>query len=179
MDKATLRPYLKRLLIMLGVSIVLVFAISEIAFRIQVSQGDPDRAPQTIELTIPEGTAAAIEQGNPVPALPDEMIFVLGDVLLVQNNDSVTHELGPLLVPPNASASMPMDQAENLSLHCSFQPSNYLGVQIKEPTTLFTRFIGIAFAVPATLVMLFGYSLLAYPVKKPEDGGPTLAGAGD
>ncbi|MBN2500594.1 MAG: hypothetical protein JXB38_07460 [Anaerolineales bacterium] len=178
MNKETLRPYLKRFLIMLGISILLVFAISEVAFRIQVRQGDPDRAPQTIELTIPAGTAAAIEQGEPVLTLPDEMVFVLGDVLLVQNNDNVAHELGPMLVPPNTSASMPMDQADNLSLSCSFQPSNYLGVEIKEPTTLFTRFIGIAFAVPATLVMLFGYSLLAYPVNKPEDG-PTPAGAGD
>ncbi len=178
MNKETLRPYLKRFLIMLGVSVVLVFAISEIAFRIQVSQGEPDRAPQTIELTIPAGTAAAIEQGEAVPAIPDELVFVLGDVLVVQNNDDVPHELGPMLVPPNTSASMPMDEADNLSLSCSFQPSNYLGVQIKEPTTLFTRFVGVAFAVPATLVMMFGYSLLAYPVNKPEDG-PTPARAGD
>jgi hypothetical protein len=177
-DKVTLRPYIVRFLITLGISIALVFAVSEIAFRIQVSQGDPDRAPQKIELTIPEGTAASIEQGEAVPAIPEEMVFVLGDVLVVQNNDNVPHELGPMLVPPNTSASMPMDQADNLSLSCSFQPSNYLGVEIKEPTTLFTRFIGIAFAVPATLVMLFGYSLLAYPVKKPEDG-PTPDGAGD
>jgi hypothetical protein len=176
-DKQAFRPYIVRFLVMLGISTLLVAAISEVSFRIQVSQGDPDRAPQDIELTIPVGTAARIEQGEAVPALPDEMVFVLGDVLVVKNEDNVPHELGPMLVPPNSSASMPMDQADNLSLSCSFQPSNYLGVQIKEPTTLFTRFVGIAFAVPATLVMLFGYSLIAYPVKKPDEGMP--AGAGD
>ena len=163
MDTTILRPAITRLLIILAISSVVVFAISEIAFRLQPY--NIDRAAQTIELTIPPGTADAIAAGQPVPAIPPELVFVLGDTLQVNNQDSVAHELGPLLVPAGASATLPMDAAENFALTCSFSSTNYLGVEVKAPTTWRTRLVGVAFAAPATTVMAFLYSIVIRPIK--------------
>jgi hypothetical protein len=93
------------------------------------------------------------------------MVFVLGDVLVVNNQDSVPHELGPLFVPAGASASLPMDIADNFALNCSFSSTKYLGLDVKEPTTWITRLVGVAFAAPATTVIVFLYSLIVWPLK--------------
>lgn len=164
-----LLPYLKRLLLVLAVSTSAVWLISEIGIRLQGESAA--RPPQTVELVIPAGTAAQVESGEDPPGIPDEVAFVLGDVLLVRNLDQVAHTLGPLLIPPGSSASMPLDQADNLALTCSFKPSQYLGLDIKPPTTLSTRLIALLFAVPPTAAMLYVYSLLAFPFK------PALADA--
>jgi hypothetical protein len=156
-NKEIVWPYLKRFLIILLVCSVLAGVGSEIAFRVQ--RNNIDRGPQDIELIIPAGTAAKVAKGQAVPSLPEEMVFIIGDVLIVQNEDSETHELGPLLIPPGTSASMPMKEVDNLALGCSFQPSNYLGMEIKEATTWETRLLAISFVAPPTAIIAFLYSL--------------------
>lgn len=165
--KGNLAPYLRRLVIIFVVSILGVGVISETAFRLQ--KHNIDRGAQEIELLIPLGTAEKVAAGQPVPAIPAELVFVVGDVLVVRNQDVVTHELGPMLVPPNSSASMPMNEVDSFALNCSFQPSNYLGLDITEPTTWQTRLLAIAFAAPPTAVMVFLYSLVVRPVLTPND----------
>lgn len=162
MQREELHPYLKRLGIVFLISLVGSFLVSEAAFRLQPH--NVDRAPQVIELVIPLGTAAKVAAGDAVPTIPAEMVFVLGDVLMVRNEDNEPHELGPLFIPAGASASLPMDQAENFAMNCSFQPSSYLGVDVKEPTTWRTRLTGLSFSVPPTTLMLFLYSLLSNPI---------------
>ena len=160
-------PYLRRLAVVLVVSAVAVFAISEVSVRIQ--GGSVARAPETIELVIPAGTAAKVEAGEEPPGIPDEMVFVLGDVLKVSNLDTATHSLGPLLIPPKSSASLPLDYSDSFALTCSFKPTKYLGLDVREATTLSTRLIALGFAVPPTAVMLYIYSLLAFPLKSGEE----------
>jgi len=167
MTSASYVLYVRRLAVVLAVSALGVFLISEAGIRLQNESSA--RASQTVELTIPSGTASKIEAGLEPPGIPVEMSFVLGDVLLVHNQDSVGHSLGPLLIPPGVSASMPLDQADNLALSCSFTASKYLGLDISPPTTLSTRLLALAFAVPPTAAMLFVYSLLAFPLKLPGE----------
>lgn len=162
MRKSDFRAYLKRLGLVFLISLALVVAISEVGIRLQ--RENTARAPQTFELTIPAGTADKVERGEEAPGIPGELSFVLGDILLVQNLDSVAHTLGPLLIPSGASAQMPLDQADNLAVSCSFTPSNYLGIDVRTPTTLNTRLTALSFAVPPTTVMLFIYSLAAFPM---------------
>ncbi len=162
MKREELRPYLRRLAWVFVISLIGSFVASEAAFRLQPN--NIDRAPQVVEIIIPEGTAERVAAGEDVPSIPSEMVFVVGDVLLVRNEDSVSHELGPLLVPAGSSASLPMEQAENFAMNCSFQSSSYLGVDVKEPTTIQTRLTGLSFSVPPTTLMLFLYSLVAKPV---------------
>ena len=167
MDRTLFRPAILRLLMILAFSSIAVLALSELAFRLQPF--NVDRGAQTIELTIPAGTAEKVAAGEPVPAIPTEMVFVLGDVLVVNNQDDVPHELGPLFVPAGSSASLPMDRADNFALNCSFSASNYLGLEVKAPTTWRTRLTGVLFAAPATAVMLFLYSLIVWPLQPATD----------
>ena len=160
--------YVKRFLLIFLASVIGVWLLSEIAFGFQ--KADTDRAPTTVEITIPAGTADRVAAGESVPSLPEEMVFVIGDVLLVHNQDNVTHELGPVLVPQNSSASIPMEFADSFQYSCSFQPSKYLGVEIVEPTTWETRILAILFAAPPTSLIVFLYSLAVRPIEVEGEG---------
>lgn len=176
MKKSQVGVILERFLAVLLVSFLLVLAISELGFRLQVLGGDTDRLPQEVELVIPAGTADRVAQGEAVPALPDEMTFVVGDVLVVRNQDAVGHELGPVLVAPGSSARLPMEQAEHFALSCSFQPSRYLGLEVREASTLSIRVLAILYAVPPTVVMFFIYSLAIWPLRQEDQPPPASPG---
>jgi hypothetical protein len=62
-------------------------------------------------------------------SLPENMTFVVGDRLVVRNEDAVDHKLGPLWIPANSSAQLSLDQEENLAYECSFQPGKYFGLE--------------------------------------------------
>lgn len=153
----------RRLLILFVISLAVVWGGSEMAFAIQKEKYD--RAPQEIELVIPAGTAERVAAGEPVPSIPDEMVFVLGDTLVVDNQDVVGHQLGPLLVPPGAKASLALEQPSKFAYQCSFQPTRYLGIDVRQPTNLSTRLTALGLATPPTTAFLFVYSLIIWPIK--------------
>ena len=162
--QSTLRPYLIRLGIVSMISLVIVLIVTEGAYLLQKDK--KDRAPQTIQLVIPPGTAQRVAQGEPVPDIPSEMSFVVGDVLEVKNEDSQPHQLGPIWVPPGSTGSLVMEQADNLAYSCSFQNTQYLGIDVVQPTTFSIRLIGLSVAVPTTALLIFLYSLAARPIKQ-------------
>lgn len=165
--------YLLRFVLILALSVIAVIVVSELGVRLQ--NENTARAPQDVELIIPAGTAAKVDAGEDPPAIPEEMNFVQGDVLVVINQDVEAHTLGPLYVPANGSASLPLRDADHFALACSFSATKYLGLNVRPPTTLRTRLLGIAFAAPPTAVMLFIYSLIVFPVK-PVPGASVAAG---
>ena len=170
-----LKPYLLRFVVVTIISLALVLAVSEIAFLIQKDKAG-NRPPQTITLVIPEGTAELVKAGAEVPDIPTGMTFILGDLLVVQNEDVVTHRLGPLYIPAGSTGSLPMGEADNFSLNCSFQKTNYLGLDVREPTTIWTRFLAMLAAGPPTIIFLYLNSLLAFPIKREEEPGLTEDG---
>ncbi len=168
--KNTVRPYINRLIIVFLISVVLVTIFNEGAYMLQKEKYD--RAPQTINLTIPAGTAARVEAGEDVPTIPQEMVFVLGDTLQVTNNDEVSHQLGPVWVPAGGTASLVMKQAEKFAYSCSFATSRYLGLDVRQPTTLSTRLTALGLAAPTMTALFFIYSVLIFPVKTPDQLKP-------
>lgn len=161
-----LSPYIKRLVIVGVISLIFGVAVNEAAYYLQREYA---RAPKEIQLEIPSGTAERIANSEPVPSIPEGMVFVLGDELVVENQDSVNHELGPLFIPPGTSASLKLDSADNYALSCTFSPTNYLGIDVREPTTGLTRFLGLMMTAPVTAVLLFLYSLVIYPIAPPKN----------
>ena len=152
-----------------------VAAINEGAFFLLKEKGD--RAPETVELIIPEGTAERVAQGEQIPAIPEEMVFVIGDVLKVVNRDSVDHQLGPIWVPAGASGSIVLEQADKFAYRCSFQASRYLGLDVRVGTTVKSRVQALLLAAPPTAVFLFIYSLLIFPIKENKKQADQFAGA--
>ena len=156
---------IKRLLISLLIGLVLGAAISEIPF---IFLQETARPPQEIVLTIPLGTAEQVARGEQPPSIPADMIFVVGDLLVVKNEDAVDHKLGPLWIPANSSAQLPLGQVENLAFECTFQPGKYFGLDVREPLTTSTRIFGIIFAGLPMGVLIALYSFIM-PAKKKEN----------
>jgi hypothetical protein len=94
------------------------------------------------------------------------MIFMVGDTLVVRNEDAVSHELGPLFIPAGSSARLNLNSVASYAYTCSFQPGRYIGLDVREPVTWATRSMGILSAgVP--MGMLFAlYAVIGYPNKK-------------
>lgn len=158
---------LKRAAILLLVATIIIFGISEAVYLLQKER--ISRAPQVIELTIPKGAASQIKQGQALDEIPRKMIFVVGDTLLVNNLDDVAHELGPLWIPPGSSASLDLQIESAYSFSCSFTPSKYLGLTVKEATTWRTRLAALGYGVPPLFMLFFVYSFVIWPVKKEEE----------
>jgi hypothetical protein len=124
------------------------------------------RPPQEIALTIPAGTSEQIARGEQPPSIPENMTFVVGDKLVIKNEDSVNHKLGPLWIPANSSAELSLDQEESLAYECSFQPGKYFGLDVHEPLTLGTRLYGIFFVAIPMAIMIALYSFIILPKKE-------------
>ena len=156
-----------RILISAIAGLVLAFLLSESAF-IFVVKNAQDRDPQKIELVIPEGTAVRIAAGQPVPSIPLDMTFVVGDVLVVKNQDSANHQLGPVFVPAGASASLTMSEENSYSYACSFQPTRNLGIDVRGRVTWFTRFQAVFLAGPPMAALIALYGFVVWPLKKKQ-----------
>ena len=156
-----------RILISIVAGIGLAFLLSEAAFLFVIKNAQ-DRDPQRIELVIPDGTAARVAAGQPVPSIPQDMAFVVGDVLVVRNQDSVSHQLGPVWVPSGASSSLTMSEENSYSYACSFQSTRNLGIDVRGRVTWFTRFQAVFIAGPPMAALIALYSLVMWPIRKKE-----------
>lgn len=176
--KSKYRPYLIRLAIALAISAAFVLAFNEITYFFLKEASD--RAPQAVQIVIPAGTAERVAGGEEVTSIPDELTFVVGDVLEVINQDSADHQLGPLYIPAGRTASLALDIPEKQSYSCSFQSTQYLSLDVRAATTLGDRIIAFSLGVPTLAVLLFLYSLAARPINgegknKSSNGGAALA----
>lgn len=158
---------LKRILYSLVLGFGIAILINELSYNILKT--NQDRAPQNIVLDIPAGTAARVAQGQSDPTIPSDMTFVVGDTLTVKNHDSVSHQLGPFFIPSGTSASIHLDAVESLQYSCSFQPQNFLGLDVLPPVTFVTRLVGITLTAMPMAVLFALYSLIAIPYKKPAE----------
>lgn len=172
-DKKVVLAYTIRLLAIMAASFILVAVFNEIAFMGQ--RDASDRAPRTIELVIPDGTAKRVAAGEAAPTIPDNLSFVVGDTLQVVNQDQVDHQLGPVWVPAGSTGSLLMREVEKYSLSCSFQKNRVMGISVRPATDFATRLVALGLAGPTTGVLLFLYSIVMFPVKRSV---PSLPSAG-
>jgi hypothetical protein len=156
---------IKRILLSIGLGLLIGVLTSEVPF---LFLRDTARMPRQIVLTIPAGTADQVARGEQPPSIPQDMTFVVGDRLVVKNDDSVDHKLGPLWIPANSSAQLSMVQEESLAYECSFQPGNYFGLDVREPLTPATRIYGIVYVALPMAILIALYSFIL-PTKKKEN----------
>lgn len=158
-----LMPFIRRLLFLLLISAVLVLLFSEISYRLL--REETSRGPKVVELTIPFGTAKQVAEGQSEPSIPEELIFVAGDTLVIYNEDSQDHQMGPLWIPSGSSASLILDQVSDYAYTCSFQPTNYIGVSVRQPVGLSERAAALWYGTPSTAMFLLVYSFVVKPLK--------------
>jgi len=155
----------KRIIYSMVIGIVAGALISELAF---IFQHETARPPRAVTLTIPMGTAKQVARGEQPPSIPQDMVFVVGDTLVVKNEDVVDHKLGQLWIPANSSASLALNEEQNMAFECSFQAGNYFGLDVRQSLTWGTRVYGALYAGVPLGIMIALYSV-AVPVKKNED----------
>ena len=153
----------KRALLSILLGLLIGVVVSEIPF---LFLRETARPPREIALTIPAGTSVQVARGEQPPSIPENMTFVVGDTLVVRNEDSVDHKLGPLWIPANSSAHLSLDQEENLAYECSFQPGNYFGLDVRQPLTPRTRLYGIFYVALPMIILIALYSFVLGPKKK-------------
>jgi hypothetical protein len=154
--------YLKRIAISVLLGLLVGLALTEIPV---VFLGQATRAPREIILTIPIGTSEHVARGEQPPSIPQSMTFVVGDTLIVNNEDIVDHKLGPFWIPANASARLSFNQKESLTYECTFQSASTIGFEVRDPLTLATHLVGILGTGIPLAVLIALYSLVL-PVKK-------------
>jgi hypothetical protein len=155
------RALLVRFLLAVGVGLLLAGVFSELAFRFQGNT--TSRQPKTVRIVIPAGAGQDASQGR--SSLPQDMVFVVGDTLEVENQDTVAHSLGPLFVPSGSTASLLLSQTGDLAYSCSFAPTQILGLNVQPALTIGIRVQGILLAgIPMGLLMGL-YSLILWPLK--------------
>jgi hypothetical protein len=157
-------PIVKRVIFSLLLGLLLGVAITEIPF---LYLRETARPPKEITLVIPKGTAEQVARGEQPPSIPENMLFVVGDTLIVKNEDNVDHKLGPLWIPANTSAQLPLATEDSFAFECSFQPGKYLGIDVHEPLTLSTRIYGIIYAGLPLGILIALYAAVM-PSKKKE-----------
>lgn len=161
----TKHPALKRILFSILLGLLVATVTTEISYQVLKRE---NREPQDVQLIIPAGTAQDVARGQIPPTIPEDMTFVVGDTLVVVNQDQVDHQLGPLWIPPGTSASLSLDAEENYILDCSFQPAKVFGIDVLQPVTLGTRLTGILFAGFPLGALFAVYSILIASDKKKE-----------
>jgi len=154
---------IKRILLAIALGLLIGALISEAPF---LFLRDTARGPREITVTIPAGTAEQVARGEQPPSIPENMTFVVGDKLVVKNEDSVDHKLGPLWIPANSTAQLSLDQEASLAYECTFQPGKYLGLDVREPLTSSTRIFGILYVSFPMAILIALYSLIFGPKKK-------------
>jgi hypothetical protein len=147
---------------LVGIVVGLFFAaiISEGSFLLMSNKQSAMREPERVNLVIPYGTSEQVKEGVYNRSLPTDMTFVQGDILVVKNEDLVTHQLGPIVLPAQTSGVLEMTQASENRYDCSFQPTNTMGIKVLPRLDSNSRVQGLlAIALP-TGMMLAVYSYM-------------------
>jgi len=155
----------KRIAVSMLIGIVLGVAISEFSF---IFLQETARPPREVVLTIPAGTAEKVARGEQPPSIPLDMIFVVGDTLVMVNEDNVDHKLGQLWIPANSSASLALNEEQNMAFECSFQAGNYFGLDVRQALTPGIRIYGGLYAGLPLGILIAVYSFVI-PAKKKEN----------
>lgn len=156
------RQYSLRIILSLIISLGLGYLISEGSFLI-LNQGKPPEN-QDYVLVIPAGTAERLEKGLSNATIPENMVFYEGDRIIVRNEDSTSHQLGPVWVPAGSTGTLDLGQQKKYSISCSFQPNKTLGLDIRPKTSSGTRIQGVlAIGLPSA-VLMFLFSIVLWPI---------------
>jgi|YNPNPStandDraft_1061719.scaffolds.fasta_scaffold55739_3 hypothetical protein len=85
-------------------------------------------------IVIPSGTAAQIEAGQSENAPPHRIDLTLGvqDVLIIQNEDSEWHQVGPYQIAPGHTLVQRFSRPGTIRASCTMYPSHEVEIVVHE-----------------------------------------------
>ena len=114
----------RTLLIYLAVALVVLGATVGLSRALHADVGI-DRV-----IVIPAGTAERIAAGEAVELIPADLRFQLRDRLVVVNNDSATHVVGPFTVAAGQQLTKRFSEAATIEGSCSLHPGGTITIEI-------------------------------------------------
>lgn len=119
------------------VVVPLVVAGAAIALAVATSEDEastprpPSRAPQTITYVIPPGTADRMQSGQLVSdVIPEYLDLVVGDTIVVENQDETTHQFGPIVVRAGESTEVTFFEAGRYQGACTVGNHDTVTIQV-------------------------------------------------
>lgn len=100
------------------------------AYRASVMREEARR----LEIVIPAGTVERLAAGDGTGAPPHRIELVLGvqDVLVIRNEDSVWHEVGPYRVAPGHTLTQRFSEPGRVVQACTMTPGNQVEIVVRE-----------------------------------------------
>ncbi|MEJ2148429.1 MAG: hypothetical protein P8Z40_03005 [Chloroflexota bacterium] len=91
-------------------------------------------------IVIPAGTAERLAAGDTTGAPPHSFELILGvrDVLVIQNEDSAWHQVGPYRVAPGHTLQQRFSRPGTIQAACTITASQQVEIVVREREGLFT-----------------------------------------
>ena len=86
--------------------------------------------PEQHVITIPAGTAIRLSSGHDVDIIPTDLDFRLRDQLIVINEDSTAHQIGPFVIPAGERLDTRFAEAVTLEGFCSLHSSGRVKINV-------------------------------------------------
>ena len=81
---------------------------------------------------IPAGTAVRLAAGELVEVIPPDLRFRLRDRLVIVNDDSAPHVIGPFSVAPGGRLETRLSEAATYDAICSLHPTGGITIEISD-----------------------------------------------
>ena len=94
------------------------------------TSGQPGDA-RRILITIPPGTASNVARGQPARSVPTHISARVGDTLLLVNDDTADHMLGPFYISSHQTVSVPLQRAGTYRGTCVLQPNHHFTIVVR------------------------------------------------
>src|SRR5215467_7717932 len=142
---------------LVGLTLVVVVALGAAA---AVAFAPLPSASSDLVYVIPAGAGAKLQRGETLNILPPVVRLTLGvqDVLVIDNNDQVAHQVGPIILQPNQTYRIPFHRPVKYQYACTLHASGQLTI-VAEPTPpagwerlrwRLARYLGALAAEPTT-----------------------------
>ena len=75
---------------------------------------------RTVTFVIPPGTAQQLANGEEVISFPNDLTFVVGDTIVIDNQDDAVHTFGPFTILPHTTLTKRFNTAKVYQNSCTF-----------------------------------------------------------
>jgi hypothetical protein len=82
--------------------------------------------------TIPVGSGEAIDRGEPLEILPDELEVTVGEVIVIVNEDDRGHLVGPFFVGAGETLRQRFSSPGTFIGECTVHPSGQITLEVSE-----------------------------------------------
>ncbi len=132
-----------------------IWAITALALILLGRAAPP---PREVEVRIPRGTAGEIAAGLDPGVVSPTLSLMAGDALVIENEDTVAHRVGPYLAPPGRTTRVVVEASAAGPFLCTVHPSGQLTLEVAPRgldlrlTVLPTLLLGIPLAAIALAI---------------------------